>query len=222
VTAPQVLVVAKAPIAGKVKTRLGATIGMELAAELAAAALLDTLEACTAAVGVGSCHLSLEGDLAEAVHGEELLQATTGWHVHPQVGDDFAERLAHAHEQVAAVTGGPVVQVGMDTPHLTATQLLDAALGLADHDAVLGPAADGGWWVLALRDPARAAALRGVPMSTEHTGRDTRAALEAAGLSVGTTVELVDVDTVEEADLSAEAAPHTRFARAWTSAVPTS
>ena len=123
---------------------------MARAADVAAAALLDTLAAATAAVGAGQCHLSLDGDLDRAVRGPELREALTGWTVHPQRGGDFGARLAAAHAHVP----GPVVQVGMDTPQLTPHLLLASAAGLDVHDAVLGPAEDGGWWVLALRDPA--------------------------------------------------------------------
>jgi rSAM/selenodomain-associated transferase 1 len=205
------LVVAKAPEAGRVKTRLGAEIGMERAAAVAAAALLDTLAACTAAAGVRHCHLSLDGDLDRAVRGRELREALAGWTVHPQQGADFGARLADAHARVL----GPVVQVGMDTPHLTRDLLLGAAAGLAGHDAVLGPAEDGGWWVLALRDPARASVLRDVPMSTPTTGADTRAALTDAGLDVGTTTMLRDVDDAADADAVARLVPGSRFAEAW-------
>ncbi|MEC9052118.1 MAG: DUF2064 domain-containing protein, partial [Actinomycetota bacterium] len=146
------LVLAKAPVAGRVKTRLGADVGLQRAAELAAAALLDTVEACTAAYGAEHCHLALAGDLAEAVDGSALLAATRGWHVHPQRGDGFDRRLAAAHADVADSGPGPVVQVGMDTPQLTPDLLDLVVAGLERHDAVLGPAEDGGWWVLALRD----------------------------------------------------------------------
>ena len=206
-----VLVVAKAPETGRVKTRLGAEIGMERAAVVAAAALLDTLAAATSAVGAGHCHLSLDGDLERAVRGPELREALTGWTVHPQRGAGFGARLADAHARVR----GPVVQVGMDTPHATADLLLAAAAGLADHDAVLGPAEDGGWWVLALRDPGHAAVLSDVPMSTSTTGVDTLAALVRAGLDVGTTATLRDVDEVADADAVARLAPGSRFAEAW-------
>jgi len=205
------LVVAKAPEPGLVKTRLGAGIGMVRAAEVAAAALLDTLAACAEAVGAEHCHLSLAGDLDRAVGTDELRSALAGWTVHPQHGDGFGARLADAHARVP----GPVVQVGMDTPHLTADLLLDAAAGLADHDAVLGPAEDGGWWVLALRDPAAAAVLAQVPMSTPTTCADTCAALAAAGLDVGTTATLRDVDETPDADAVARLAPGSRFAAAW-------
>ncbi len=208
---PSGLVVVKAPVAGRVKTRLGAEVGMERAAVVAAASLLDTLSACTAAFRPEHCHLSLDGDLDRAVRGDEIREALTGWSIHPQRGDGFGARLADAHARVP----GPVVQVGMDTPHATPDLLLAAAAGLDDHDAVLGPAEDGGWWVLALRDPVRAAVLRDVRMSTPTTGADTRAALTAAGLDVVATATLRDVDEVADADAVALLSPGSRFAEAW-------
>ena len=208
-TDPAVLVVAKAPEPGLVKTRLGADIGMDRAARLAAAALLDTLAAGAATGWPG--HVSLAGDLDKAVRAEEIRDALDGWTIHPQEGPDFAARLVDAHRRVR----GPVVQVGMDTPQLTGALLAEAAAGLASYDAILGPAEDGGWWVLALRDPMTAAVLTGVAMSTPATYADTRSALEGAGLRVGVTASLRDVDTVEDADVVAELAPGSRFARAW-------
>ena len=208
---PSVLVVAKAPEVGRVKTRLGAEIGMARAADVAAAALLDTLAAATAAVGAGHCHLSLDGDLDRAVRGPELREALTGWTVHPQRVGDLGARLAAAHARVP----GPVVQVGMDTPQLTPHLLLAAAAGLDVHDAVLGSAEDGGWWVLALRDPGRASVLHDVRMSTPTTGADTRAALTGTGLDVGTTATLRDVDQVADAEAVARLVPGSRFAEAW-------
>lgn len=207
----QVLVVAKAPEPGRVKTRLGADIGMDWAAEVAAAALLDTLAAATDAVGAARCHLSLDGDLDTAVRGAELRRALAGWHRHPQRGRDLGARLADAYARVP----GPVVQVGMDTPQLTPELLHAAAAGLDDHDAVLGPAEDGGWWVLALRDPTHAWVLRRVAMSTPSTGADTRAALSEAGLDVMSAATLRDIDDVADADAVAALAPGSRFARAW-------
>jgi glycosyltransferase A (GT-A) superfamily protein (DUF2064 family) len=204
-----ILVVAKAPEPGRVKTRLGADIGMEAAAEAAAASLLDTLEACAAAST--DCHLSMAGDLDRALYADELRLALTGWTVHPQAGATFGHRLADAHARMP----GPVVQVGMDTPHLTADLLAETEALLATYDAVLGPADDGGWWALALRDPAQAACLAAVPMSTPTAGTDTRIALERSGLTVGRARSLRDVDTAADADAVAALAPDTRFAGVW-------
>lgn len=205
------LVVAKAPVAGRVKTRLGADVGDAVAADLAAAALLDTLATCGAVFGPGL--LALAGDLAHAARGDEIARALDGWSVGAQRGGTFAERLANAHLDVPP--GAPVVQVGMDTPQLTPELLHDAAAALADHDAVLGPAEDGGWWVLGLRRPCGAAALHDVGMSTPSTYADTHRALTGAGLGVGTTVALRDVDTVADAEAVAAVAPDGEFARAW-------
>jgi len=207
------LVVAKAPVAGQAKTRLARHVGPQVAAALAAASLLDTLRACAEATGVGSCHVALTGDLDDAVRGDEVRRALTGWTVHAQRGDDFASRLANAHLDLPP--DRPVVQVGMDTPQVRPEMLTEAGALTADHEAVLGPAPDGGWWVLALREPSAAAPLATVAMSTPTTYDDTRRALEQTGLRVGTTAELRDVDTIDDAEIVAALAPDTEFARVW-------
>lgn len=210
---PRVLVVAKAPVPGQVKTRLGAQLGHAAAAELAAAALLDTIAACRRTFAPAGRLLALAGDLADAVRGDEIARALDGWSVARQRGATFAARLANAHVDVPV--GGPVLQVGMDTPQVTPELLAGAAAALTGHDAVLGPAEDGGWWVLGLREPAAAGALHDVPMSTSATCARTRAVLVAAGVGVGTTTTLRDVDTAADADVVARAAPDGEFARAW-------
>lgn len=206
----KVLLVAKAPVPGQVKTRLGARIGAEAAARLAAAALLDTIEACRAEGAEG--HLSLAGDLDDAVEGEAISAALAGWTISPQRGDCFARRLVNAHTDAGH---GPVVQIGMDTPHVTAAALSAVTDALEEHDAVLGPALDGGWWALARRDPDVVRHLARVRMSTDTTFVDTRRALQLAGCRVGVAATMTDVDTVADADLVAALAPGTRFARAW-------
>jgi len=210
------LVVAKSPVIGRVKTRLGREVGMERAADLAAASLLDTVAACAAAYGVERCHLALDGVLAHGQLADELLEATADWTVHPQRGDGFAERLVHAHEDAAAFSAAPVVQVGMDTPHLHAGTLIEAGALLTGPDvAVLGPAYDGGWWLLGVGGPHLLAHLREVPMSTHETGELTRLALVRAGARVMDVSTLRDVDEVLDAELVASAAPDTRFGRSW-------
>jgi glycosyltransferase A (GT-A) superfamily protein (DUF2064 family) len=209
----RVLVVAKAPVAGRVKTRLGAEIGMAAAAEVAAGSLLDTMAACRDGFGPDACLLSLAGDFADAVRGDELIRASDGWSVARQRGSTFAERLVNSHLDVPP--GGSVVQVGMDTPQVTPALLVDVAAASFEHDAVLGPAEDGGWWVLALRRPVAARSLHDVPMSTPTTYDDTWRALVGEGLDVAVTSTLRDVDTAVDADAVAERAPDGEFARAW-------
>lgn len=206
----RILLVAKAPVPGHAKTRLGDHVGHEVAADVAAAALADTIETCNASGA--DRHLSLAGDLADGVRAEELRELLVGWTITPQRGDGFAERLVNAHLDAGP---GAVVQIGMDTPQVTAAALAGVADGLAGRDAVVGPAEDGGWWALGRTDPGVARALAGVPMSTPTTCTDTVAALERAGHTVALTGTLLDVDTVEDARRVAAEVPGSRFAKAW-------
>jgi hypothetical protein len=210
------LVMAKAPVPGRVKTRLGATVGMEAAAVVAAAALLDTLAACREAFD--ECHLALEGDPRVAASAAELRAALRGWLVHPQRGSSLGERLAHAHADTAGP--GPTVQIGMDTPQLTAGDLLAVADAADDGSAVLGPASDGGWWVLALGDARAAATLADVAMSRPDTFVRTREALVAVGQTVVPARELRDVDTAADADAVAAGLSAGHFLRAWSEVAP--
>lgn len=209
------LVVAKAPVPGRVKTRLGAEVGMAAAARVAAASLADTLTACAATYGPERCLLSLDGSFGDAVDGSALTRLLDGWHVFPQRGAGLAERLVNAHADAALLAPGAVLQVGMDTPQVSPELLVEVAATLASSDAVLGPADDGGWWVLGAHDPRTVVAIEGVPMSTSTTGWATRRALEDAGLRVAVAATLRDVDTAEDADAVAALVPASRFARTW-------
>jgi rSAM/selenodomain-associated transferase 1 len=208
------LVVAKAPIPGRVKTRLGAEVGMRVAAQLAAAALLDTMTACERAFGPQRCHLALDGDLRQAEDGQRLVSRLRGWTIHRQRGASFGARLNHAYT-AAAMGGAAVVLVGMDTPQVTAAQLRSAGSALRRRAAVIGPARDGGWWLLGLRDATMAALLASVPMSTPRTYADTMAALRTAGVEAEITDALDDIDTSADAHRVAALAPWTRFASVW-------
>lgn len=207
---------AKVPVAGEVKTRLADVAGDVGAADAAAAALLDTLEAGTAAFPSGRRVLALAGDLRRARRCAELEEAARGWIVVRQNGLGFGERLADGHRQAHALAGGPVVQIGMDTPQVDPTVLQELAERARHLGApVLGPAVDGGWWVLVTTHPGQAEVLTQVPMSRPDTGRLTAAALMDAGHPPATTVTLRDVDLPEDADAVAAAAPWTRFAVTW-------
>jgi uncharacterized protein len=207
-----VLVVAKAPVPGLAKTRLCPPATPRQAAAVAAAALLDTLAAVRATRSVTPV-LAYTGRFAEAERAAEIRAALSGWHLVGQRGNGFCERLAHAHlDAAAALPGRPVLQIGMDTPQVTPL-LLDTALRrLAGADAVLGPAADGGWWALGLRDPRHATVLRDVPMSTPQTGQLTRQALAGRGLRLADLPILSDVDTWDTAVAVAASLRGSRFA----------
>jgi glycosyltransferase A (GT-A) superfamily protein (DUF2064 family) len=207
-----VLVVAKAPVPGLAKTRLAATIGDEAAADVAAAALLDTLDAVTHA-DVAARVVALTGDLAAACRSDEIRTRLADFIILPQRGDDFADRLANAHADASAAAEGlPVLQIGMDTPQVTGDLLERCAATLTGADAVLGMAADGGWWVLGIRNPRSAECLRDVPMSRADTGAVTLRALEDTHVRVSLVDELADVDVF--ADVRAvqrDCSPGSRF-----------
>jgi hypothetical protein len=210
------LVLAKMPEPGRVKTRLCPPLAPAEAADLAAAALLDTLDAVS---GVpGACVVvALAGRLSRAVRAPELAAALRGVTTCGQRGADLGHRIAAAHRAAAGLLPGrPVLQLGMDTPQVEPAQLAHAAgpLRRGVVDAVLGPATDGGWWALGLRDPRAAAVVAAVPTSRADTGERTVHALATAGLRVGLLPELTDVDTAADATAVARLAPRTRFAAA--------
>jgi uncharacterized protein len=205
------LVVAKAPEPGRAKTRLAATVGDRVAAEIAAAALLDTLDA-VAAAAVASRVVALTGDLDAAAGAAQIRQRLESFTVVEQRGDGFADRLANAHADAA--DGSPVLQIGMDTPQVTAGLLSDCAGRLLRVPAVLGPADDGGWWILGVQDPAMAQCLRSVPMSQPDTGDLTWKALRDNGIDAVEVQRLSDFDVVDDvAAVRAACGPDSRFAR---------
>lgn len=178
---------AKAPVAGRVKTRLCPPCSPAQAAAIAEAALADTLEAVRAC-GADRHVIALDGD-----PGPWL---PSGFEVIPQRGVGLAERLGAAW----ADTGGPGFQIGMDTPQLTAADLdraLAALVGAGERAAVMGPAIDGGWWGVGMLRP-HPEAFAGVPMSTERTGDAQRSRLEALGHTVVLLGEQRDIDTFDD------------------------
>jgi rSAM/selenodomain-associated transferase 1 len=205
------LVVAKAPEPGKAKTRLAATVGDQVAADIAAAALLDTLDA-VADAPVAARVVALTGDLDGAAAANEIRCRLKAFTVIEQRGDGFGNRLANAHADAA--DGHPVLQIGMDTPQVTAELLASCSSRLLQRPAVLGLARDGGWWVLGVRTPAVADCLRTVPMSQPDTGELTLKALRDKGIDVASVQQLADVDVVDDVAAVREAcAPGSRFAR---------
>ncbi|MFJ8310407.1 MULTISPECIES: DUF2064 domain-containing protein [unclassified Streptomyces] len=193
------LVLAKAPVPGRVKTRLTPPYTPEEAARIAEASLADTLDAVLA-TPVRRRVLVLDGEPGPWLpEGIEVL---------PQCAGGLDERIAAAF---AACTG-PALLIGMDTPQVSPALLAPALVAHGPDDAWFGPAEDGGFWALGLTEPDPSL-LRGVPMSVPETGRVQRQRLYDAGLAVRELALLRDVDTARDARLVAAEAPHGRFAR---------
>jgi glycosyltransferase A (GT-A) superfamily protein (DUF2064 family) len=203
-----IVVLAKEPRPGRVKTRLSPTFSPDEAAELAAGALRDTLSAVRAA-DVPRRVLAWAGD-------------PTGWDagftVAPQPGGDLNVRLAAAF--TASLAGnatrsqaaGRVLLIGMDTPQVRPGDLTP---DWGDADAVLGLSEDGGFWAIGLRAGHPAGVFDRVPMSTDRTGAAQLARLYALRLKVRLLDPLRDVDTPDDAEAVATAYPDLTFARTW-------
>jgi glycosyltransferase A (GT-A) superfamily protein (DUF2064 family) len=189
------LVIAKEPRPGRVKTRLTPPFTPQEAAALAEAALVDTLRT-VAATPARRRVLVLDG-----APGPWL---PAGFDVVRQCAGTLDERLAAAF----AGCDGPALLIGMDTPQVTPDLL---TVDFADCDAYFGPAEDGGFWALGLAEPDPEL-LRGVPMSTHTTGAAQRERLVGAGLRVRDLPRLRDVDTAADATAVAALAPEGGFA----------
>ena len=215
--AAQLVVIAKAPVPGRVKTRLTPPYTPHEAARLAEAALTDTLEAAARApfarrvLALAGASAGLGGRRPAGTLRARWLPP--GFEVTGQRGDGLDERIAAALDEAYARLAVPVVLIGMDTPQVTPGLLESVALPLArgEADAVFGPARDGGFWLLGLRRPDPGLVL-GVPMSQTHTGRGQLSRLLRASLRVRLAPELIDVDTAADAHAVARQAPGSRFA----------
>lgn len=197
---PALIVIAKAPVPGRVKTRLCPPCTPSQAAAIAEAALADTLEAVASTPAVRRA-LVLDGEPGSWLPG--------GFDRYPQATGGLDARLAAAFEAV----GGPALLVGMDTPQIDAG-LLERSLAALDRSrvgAALGPAHDGGYWAIGLRRPT-SRVFEGVPMSTPWTARAQRLRLRRLGIPWAELPPLRDVDTFDDALGVAEACPASRFA----------
>jgi glycosyltransferase A (GT-A) superfamily protein (DUF2064 family) len=196
-----IAVIAKEPVAGSVKTRLIGPVSPEGAAQLALAALRDTVTAASR-VPCRQRVLVLDGQPGRWLPDD--------WTVVQQCSGTLDVRLAHAF---AGFSPGPALLIGMDTPQLRPQHL---EVDVSSHDAWFGPAADGGFWAIGFADPGvGVAVITDVPMSTAQTGRVQLERMKRAGLRVQLLPTLTDVDTPSEAAEVARRFGHTRFAQTW-------
>jgi rSAM/selenodomain-associated transferase 1 len=209
-----VIVIAKAPVAGQVKTRLCPPLTPEQAAFVAEAALIDTL--------------TMIGDARVRERTVVLDGDPGGWlpprlRVIAQRSGAFPERLGGAIADSFAETPLPILLIGMDTPQIRTSQIEAAAYCLLqdDTDVVLGLAEDGGFWIIGTKLPI-SGMFEGVEMSTAYTGQQQLARLASLGLRCAMLPVQRDVDILVDALEVARRAPKTNFAVALWSCVPSS
>jgi len=180
------VVFAKAPRLGRVKSRLARDIGA-VAAWAFYRRTLAILLGRLAGGGRWRACLAVTPDAAAAPSAGW----PAGWTVLPQGGGDLGARMDRV---MRTLPPGPVVIVGTDIPELGRRHVERAFAALGRHDAVFGPAADGGYWLVGLRRRPRVARLFGnVRWSSEHALADTLANL-GPGRTAATLEILEDVD----------------------------
>ena len=190
-TACRLIIFVKAPRAGFVKTRLAAALGPHGALAAYRALVERVLEELSPLLDV---ELRFTPDDAAS---EISTWLRPGWRTAPQGEDDLGARMSRAFAEAFASGATRVVLIGSDCPHVTTRDIAATVAALDDHDAVLGPAEDGGYWLVALRAPAPG--LFGqIAWSTEDVLAQTLARAQSLGLRVHLLRTLPDVDTVED------------------------
>jgi uncharacterized protein len=186
----QLVLFLKAPRAGMVKTRLAAALGPERACA-AYRVLVDTLVRQLA--GIEAVQLRFAPDDAQA---EVAAWQQPGWSTAPQGPGDLGLRLSRAFAEAFAHGRERVVVIGSDCPELQGTDVRAAWLALDEADVVLGPARDGGYWLIGLRQP-QPELFAGMPWSSERVLEETLARCRARQLKWQLLRELTDVDELE-------------------------
>lgn len=186
--ATRIVIFAKAPVAGKAKTRLIPALGEEGAARLARTMLAETVSrSLEAALAVPELCATPDPRSAEWTG---LLPA--GVRTYDQGSGDLGQRLARAARRVIA-SGERVLLIGADCPDLTADHMRAAARRLDDHDAVIHPAEDGGYVLLGL-SRFDATLFSGIAWSTDTVAADTKLRAETLGWSLFVGETLRDID----------------------------
>jgi hypothetical protein len=181
----------KAPRPGEVKSRLAGDLGPAAAAQVYAA-LLGTV--CRRLSGLPGGELAFAPDDA----ADELEPyRPPGWALRPQGAGDLGARLLRTVQQLHADGADRIVIIGSDCPDVAPGDITDAWAALETEDVALGPAADGGYWLIGLRQP-RPALFADIPWSTDRVLAETRERCRRLGLRLRLLRQLRDVDTVAD------------------------
>jgi len=184
---PRVIVFIKAPRPGRVKTRLAATIGPE-AACAAYREMVDTLLGNLTPLP----HLELRYTPDNAFN-EIRPWLRNQWSASPQGLGDLGERMHRAFTEA----GGPAILIGSDCPEITALDIDEAATALKTHNGVIGPAEDGGYWLIGLQLPC-SALFKGIRWSTNVVLSETMSRAKVNELSIKMLRKLNDIDSMTD------------------------
>lgn len=189
----RLLILLKAPILGTVKTRLAADIGSDTALSIYRR-LLDQVVIAMSPLSAVELHYT------PATAGELLSPwLKPGWQLYPQSEGNLGDRMHHSFSQAFTTGAKRVVMIGTDCPSVELADIRRAWTVLADHDLVLGPATDGGYWLIGLNRP-RPELFKDINWSTSTVLSETLACANQLGLSHQLLRPLSDVDTKTDWD----------------------
>lgn len=193
------VIFAKAPIPGEVKTRLCPPLTPDEAATLHGSFVLDMLERTKLAVTILQlpCHRYLACAPSSELVFFKIMEERQGVRLLDQVGEDVGQRMHHTFTDLFAKGYKQVILVGTDVPTLPLSVYQEAFAILGRSDVVLGPALDGGYYLIGLTQPTEQL-FTGVPWSTDQVLAVTQQQAETLGLSVGLTTAWRDVDTIAD------------------------
>ena len=195
----------RVPVPGAAKTRLVPPLSAAQAAALQRAMTEDLLERLDHTLGAAAPSarpLSLEVR-CDGQFSSGALEIPKGWTVTSQGSGDLGERLARAAREARRDGLGRLVIIGSDAPLLPLSLVETAFSGLADRDALLAPAEDGGYVLIGLAleraaQPAVESLFTGIPWGTGAVREATAAAAAGAGLRFGELAGYWDVDRPED------------------------
>ncbi len=188
------IIFVKAPIPGEVKTRLCPPLDEEEAASLHGSLVLDAIERTKGLQGV-ALYVAGTPDLAHPFF--KVMEGRYGARLLLQRGPDLGTRMQQAMQDAFDQGTKDVLLTGTDLPTLPRTHLVEALKLIKNHDVVLGPTADGGYYLIGLRKMAPAL-FDGIAWSTASVFAETKKKIETAGLSLGLLPECRDLDTLDD------------------------
>lgn len=193
------IIFAKAPIPGQVKTRLCPPLTPDEAATLHGSFVLDMLERTKTAVA--TLRLPMDRFLACAPAAShvffKIMEERQGVRLMDQVGEDLGARMANVFTAMFARGYKQVLIVGTDVPSLPLTHYQQALSLLANHNVVLGPAQDGGYYLIGLTGVVPELFVD-IPWSTDHVLTLTKQKADQLGLKTALLPEWRDIDTIDD------------------------
>ncbi len=194
ITNTAVIIFTKAPVPGTVKTRLCPLLTPDEAASLHGSLVLDALEHAQGLMGM-TLYVACAPDMAHPFF--KVLEGRYGARLLPQEGDDLGTRMASAIQKAFSLGHTRVILTGTDLPTLHRAHFSQTANELGQHDLVIGPTLDGGYYLVALSRPAPELFCN-IAWSTTTVLEETQKKAAALGLSVALLPSLRDLDEIED------------------------